>query len=440
MVARMARPRRALRADLRITSLAPGGDGVAHADIDGERRAIFVPHAAPGDLATVDVDPTRRPARGHLVAVVEPGPDRVVPACPWSTRCGGCDWMHVSLPAQTRAHVDQVRAALPASWRDVAIESHAAGAALAYRSRARVHVRCERGRVDVGMHEAGTHDPVAVDACAVLTPAVETARRSLAALFDGCRGQGDVQIALGAGGCAVLEVRWGGELAPAFFGRLEKMVQSTSVAGARITEGDSTRPAVVGDPTPWMLGADDHPLRLAPGGFAQASEASNAALARHVAGVVAPLRADKAVELFAGAGNLTVVIASVVPDLVAVESSRSSCDAARANLAARSLHARIVEGDAEAYAWSPATRLVVLDPPRTGARAVAERLASSRVAHVVYVACDPQTLGRDLAVLAEGGAYEPRSVATFEMFPQTSHVETVVHLERTRARRPAGHP
>jgi 23S rRNA (uracil1939-C5)-methyltransferase len=433
MVARMPRTRAALRVDLRVTSLAPGGDGVAHADVEGERRAVFVAHAAPGDLVTVDVDLSRRPARGRLVAVVEPGPERVASACPWSTRCGGCDWMHLSPAAQVCAHLDHVRAALPAAWREVSIDSHTAGPPLGYRSRARVHVRCERGRVDVGMHEAGTHEPVAVDACAVLAPAVETARRALAPLFEDCPGHGDVQIARGADGLPVLEIRWGAALPPAFFGRLERHVQSASIAGARVTEGDASRPAVVGDPTPWMAGADDRPLRLAPGGFAQAGEASNAALARHVAAIAAAARADKGVELFAGAGNLTVLLAPLVADLVTVESSRASCDAARANLAARSLRARVVEGDAEAYAWSPATRLVVLDPPRTGARAVAERLAASRVAHVVYVACDPQTLGRDLALLAD--AYEPRGIACFEMFPQTSHVETVVHLERARGRR-----
>ncbi len=76
-------------------------------------------------------------------------------------------------------------------------------------------------------------------------------------------------------------------------------------------------------------------------------------------------------------------------------------------------------------------KLVVLDPPRTGARAVAERLAGSRVARVVYVSCDAQTLGRDLAILEK--AYAPISVTAFEMFPQTSHVEAVVALERRRA-------
>jgi 23S rRNA (uracil1939-C5)-methyltransferase len=424
--------------EISITTVAPGGAGVAHVDIDGERRAVFVPTTAPGDVVRAEIDATKRPARGRLLDVMIQGPDRVEPACAWAARCGGCDWMHLSAPAQARWHVEHVRAALPPAWRDVPIASQGAEALVAYRTRARVHVRCERGRVEVGMHEAGTHDPVSVDQCAVLDPAVELARKGLAALFAGCRGSGEVQIALGSARLPVLDVRWSGEVADACFGRLERAVQTAALAGARLTIADATRPASIGDPTPWMRGADGEPLRLSPGGFAQASEAANAALAAHVAqvvaGFVAEKRAEKPVELYAGAGNLTVLLARTLRDLVAVESSRESCEAARHNLKARSLSARIVEADADGYVFGPTTRLVVLDPPRTGARGVAERLAASRVARVVYVSCDPQTLGRDLRILSS--AYAPRSVATFEMFPQTSHVETVVALERVRGGAP----
>jgi 23S rRNA (uracil1939-C5)-methyltransferase len=374
-----------------------------------------------------------------VLALLAPGPDRVAPACPYCTRCGGCDWMHLSLEAQARTHQEHLRAALPPPWRELPIASHAAPEALAYRTRTRLHVLCERGRVEVGMHEARTHDPVVVDACVVLAPALERARRSLAPLFAGCRGKGEAQLALGAGGVPVLEVRWTGHLAPECFGRLERAVHAGELAGARVALAEASRPAVVGDPTPWMAGADGQPLRLAPGGFGQASEAMNTLLARHVAGLVRPWDVDRAVELYAGAGNLSVLLAGVTGELVLVESSREACDAARANLAARSAQARqarqarktrVVEADAASYVWGATTKLVVLDPPRTGARPVCERLATSRVAHVVYVSCDAQTLGRDLALLAP--AYRPTALATFEMFPQTSHVEAVVALERVR--------
>jgi 23S rRNA (uracil1939-C5)-methyltransferase len=398
---------------------------------------VFVPRTAPGDRVRLRVDPAQRPARGQLLALLEPGPDRVAPACPWSDRCGGCDWMHLSIEAQRRAHLERARQALPAAWAEVPVESRAAGPALAYRTRARVHVQCgagrgRPGRVVVGMHEAGTHQPVEVEACAVLVEPLERARRHLGPLFEGSRGRGDVQMALGAGQRAVLEVRWtGGEVAAATFGRLEAAVGSGALAGARVWSEGAARPATVGDPTPWMTGPDGAPLRLAPGGFGQAHEEVNAALATHVAERARRAGPGPVVELYAGAGNLGVLLARDAPELVCVEASREACDAARANLTARGLRARVVEGAAERYEWAASTHLVVLDPPRTGAREVAERLARSRVRHVVYVACDAATLGRDLAALQ--GRYAPVSVTAFEMFPQTSHVEIVVTLERARS-------
>ncbi len=432
-----------------IGSLAPGGDGVAHVTIGDDRRAVFVSHTAPGDRALVEVDLSQRPARGHVVELYSAGPDRVEPECPWSARCGGCDWMHLSPDAQARWHIDHVRAALPPAWRDVEVAFHAAQQRLGQRVRTRVHVRCDRlggrdgrratgspadrDRVRVGMHEARTHDPVEVDSCVVLHPALEEARRLLADLFHGSQGRGEVLLCLGSGGRPVVDVTWRGEIAPACFARFERACAGGALAGAALALQNATRPAVVGDPTPWMTAADGEPLRLARGGFGQANETLNAQLARHVAQLAGTDAAEsKRVELYAGAGNLSVLLARTPGELVTVESSRAACEAARANLAARGLRARVVEGDADAYEWSPATRTVVLDPPRTGARAVAERLAASRVARVVYVSCDPATLGRDLALLEP--VYELRSLAAFEMFPQTSHVEVVADLHAARRR------
>jgi 23S rRNA (uracil1939-C5)-methyltransferase len=284
------------------------------------------------------------------------------------------------------------------------------------------------------MHEVRTHQPVEVETCVVLDPALDAASASLVALFEGCRGGGDVQLALGRERAPVLDVRWRGEVQREAFARLERATVAGAIAGARIALHGASRPAKIGDPTPWMRGADGQALQLAVGGFGQASEAMNVELGAHLAELVKARATGNAVELYAGAGNLSVVLARHVDDVVCVESNRDACEAARANLDARGLRAaRVVEADAQRYAWRSASHLVVLDPPRTGARAVAERLTASPVAHVIYVSCDAATLGRDLAILEQ--TYEPMSVDVFEMFPQTSHVEAVVAL--TRARPPA---
>ncbi|HEY4117443.1 MAG TPA: rRNA adenine N-6-methyltransferase family protein, partial [Byssovorax sp.] len=347
--------------------------------------------------------------------------------------------------AQSRAHVDQLRAALPAAWREVEIVAHAAPSPLAYRTRARIHARASGGRAIVGMNEAGSHEPVEVGRCAVLTPELESLRARVASILEGAHGHGDAQLALGAFAArdgsprpGVIELTWSGPLAAACFGRMERGTTEGWLAGARVWSGESTKPASIGDPTPWMRGADHVPLRLAPGGFGQASDDGNALLARRVAALAKRAlgtREDaRVLELYAGAGNLTVLLAALCKTLVAVESSRESCDAARMNLAARSLASnvtRVVESDASTFAIPAATHLVVLDPPRSGARDACTRIAASSARHVLYVSCDAPTLGRDLAVL-EAARFAPLAVEVFDLFPQTSHVESVVLLERQR--------
>jgi 23S rRNA (uracil1939-C5)-methyltransferase len=218
------------------------------------------------------------------------------------------------------------------------------------------------------------------------------------------------------------------------------------LAGARILAGEARVPARIGDATPWIRGGDGEPLRLAHGGFGQASDEGNVALATRVAAIAHEACAGrddpKALELYAGAGNFTVLLARTpLRHVVAVESSREACEAARTNLAARGLqaNAKVVEADAATFAVPPGTHLVVLDPPRKGAREVATTLAASRVNHVVYVSCDPQTLARDLSLLSlRAPAFTLRSAELFELFPQTSHVESVLHLSRERGPRAPG--
>lgn len=425
------------RLEVTIAELSPGGDGVAVCEVDGERRAVFVPGVARGERLRVEADLSRRPARGRVLEVLAPSPDRVTPECPWYDRCGGCDWMHLSPEEQARAHAAIVASVLPAAWGTVEVAVHAAPRTRGYRTRARVHVEAARGRIVAGMFERRSREPVAVDACLVLDPVLDAARLRLPALLEGAKGRGDVQLALGRPGeprSAVVDLRWSGDLPGVVFARIEQAVNDGWLAGARVYSGEVKVPATIGDPTPWIVGADGIPLRLAPGGFSQATEEGNARLAERavaLADAIAP--SVPTFELHAGAGNLTVLLARTRP-ITAVEIAREACDAARANLTARGLAAKVVEGDAARVAIPKETRLVVLDPPRAGAKEIAAAIAARPVPAVVYVSCDPPTLGRDLALLA-GAGYTPAAVETFEMFPQTSHVETVAALLPPKARR-----
>lgn len=420
--------------ELTITGLAHGGAGVAHVELNGERRAVFVARTAPGDRVRAEVDFGARPARGRTLAILEPGPARVAPPCADVERCGACDWMHLDRAAQETAHRTLVREALPEAMRSAPLRFHSAKDALGYRVRARVHARsAQRQDLAIGFFGAGTHDPILVQSCVILAPALEEARRALPALLAGVRGRGEIQLALGAGGKPVAEIVFERDLAPEIYARADALVTSGAWAGARIFGGGTKRPATIGRPEPILRGADGHDLVLAAGGFSQAHGALNEALARAVDGSVP--EGLRVLELYAGAGNLTVLLADGRKGrkVQAVESDEGACEAARKNLRARSLTARVTAADAEVHPIEAGVQAIVLDPPRTGARAACTALASgpSSVRHVTYVSCDGPTLGRDLELLAP--RFELASIDLFEMFPQTSHVEIVAVLNR-RAR------
>jgi 23S rRNA (uracil1939-C5)-methyltransferase len=425
-----------LKVDAVIVDVANTGEGVAFAEVGAERRAIFVRGAALGDHTELSVDLSARPAEGRILRLVAPGPARVDPPCQHSLRCGGCAWMHISLPGQVEAHRQRIRAALPDAWRNVPLEVHRPDEDLGYRTRARLHARATGGHATVGLQEAKTHDPVEVDRCIVLHPHLDEARLALGPLLEGAHGRGEAQVALGKEGKPVLELFWRGRLSPKTFGRLETAVKTEALAGARVFEGEVNKPAVWGDPTPWTRGADGEPLRLAPGGFAQASEKGNELLARRLLVLCLDAlqprdRLGRVVELFAGAGNLTALLARSSDRVVAIESSEAACEAHRKNLAARGLGpkcVRVVVGLAEEYALPKGTDLVVLDPPRTGARLVMHRLLEARPKAIAYVSCDVPTLARDLQILDR--LYDPIALEAFTMFPHTHHVETLAVLRK----------
>ncbi len=423
-------PPRSASLTLDVTSLAVGGDGVAHASFQGIQRAVFLPQVAPGERVEARVDLSSSPARGQVVSVLTTSGSRRVPPCPHATDCGGCPWMFLDDEGQRRARehlleVTVLRALGSRSPREVTL--HEAPSREHYRTRARLAFSGKRG-LAVGYRRPRSHQIEPVSHCLVLAPTLESLLGQLRVWLKDTRGEGELSLALGRQGRPVIGLEWTrGEPPASLFASLEKAVRKGELAGASVWSEGARSPAVVGDPTAWTEGADGEPLE-APA-FAQAHPGVAAQIGEHLRGLAGQGR-PSVVELFAGAGTFTVLLAPGNPSYVAVEESQASCEAARRNLERRGLgHARVQQADASAWKIPPRTSLVILDPPRTGARAVMEALASSSVAEVLYVSCDPATLARDLSILADN-RYEVCSLHGYDLFPQTSHLEVVAHLRR----------
>ncbi len=425
------------RLEVAVSRLASSGVGVGHVQEEGESRAVFIPRTAKGDVVSCDVDFATRPARARLVSLLTASADRIEPSCESFAACGGCDFLHLSGDAQMRSHAERVNSALretPHPSPTLAAFTPSGGA----RTRARLHVEADkRGRVSCGFFQQGSHDIVSVRTCVALDPALDRARSELPALLAGSSGKGEALLALGAFSDSakprkpVLSLSWQGELPGVVFGRVEAAVTDGRLAGARLLEKGAARPSIIGDPTPYTRGADGAPIALASGGFAQATEspALSAVVIARARELLLGRTAPRIVELFAGAGNFSVALAPLGA-LTTVEVSAEACDKARENFRVRGLACDVKQGDAETFRGPDKPDLLVIDPPRTGARAVAEANARGAARAILYVSCDPETLGRDLGILR--GCYEVRALDIVPSFPDTSHVEIVCALEKKR--------
>ncbi len=386
---------------LTIRGLTSSGDGVARL-VDG--RVVFVRGALPGDEIRVRVvDAQERLVKATVVSYVTPSPHRIASTCQ-RARCGGCILRDYDIRAQREAKVDQV---LQSMSRIAKIDAkpvfggmHAGEHPWRYRHRARLHARYD-GQWRLGYHARSSHELVDLESCPVLWPELEAAARELAAwLANQPRSLGlrEVEIA---------------------YSRLDARA-GVSFIGAQQVDG-----APFGDAPARYDHLGAFALRFTAGVFTQANPEVNQLL---VSAVCDAVRGERVLELHSGIGNFSLPLAAKGFHVRAVEQNAASSELAKANAIGFSVEV-VTASDSNAVADAERYDTVLLDPPRTGARTVAAALAVRGPARVVYVACDPATLARDVRLLADGG-YQLESLSTFDMFPQTPHVETLAVLTR----------
>jgi 23S rRNA (uracil1939-C5)-methyltransferase len=380
-----------------ISALAPGGDAVGR-QLGGaaEGRVTFVPLAAPGELVRARLVRTRaRVAWAELIGVERASPTRVVPPCPLFGRCGGCQWQHVEAAEQRRAKGAFVSRALGIEVG----EARPVGPDYGYRERARLSVARGAGQTAIGFSARRTHEVVDVPACLLLVPPLARALPLIRAQAAGAADGEQVPVQAGREG----EVAW------RLGGRLWRLPPQATAA-AEAADPD--------DPAAWPDVSDGSgtPLRVPPGGFAQVGQAANAAL---VAAVGEAVGADpgQVLELFAGSGNFTRLLVQRSPAVVASDGDRAAVARGRRNVPA----ARWVAP--HALPAAPADTVVV-DPPREGLDAASLDRAASARRRLIYVSCDPQTLGRDRSRLQSRG-FRLHSAVALDLMPQTHHVEVV---------------
>jgi tRNA/tmRNA/rRNA uracil-C5-methylase (TrmA/RlmC/RlmD family) len=399
-MARTNRPRKARgrsrvgeRFEVEVGPVAHGGHCVARLP-EPDSRVVFVRHTLPGERVVLEVTEGSdgdRFWRGDAVSVVTPSPDRVDAPCPYAGPglCGGCDLQHVAVPAQRELKTAVVREQLvrlgrldPESdlVRGLAVEAVPVDGrpddGLRWRTRQR-YAALPDGRPAMRAHRS--HDLVPIVDCLIAA--------------DGAR--------------------------PA---------DAREHAQAHLVVGEGAQHDVTAH-------GRTHEFSVAADGFWQVHPEAPRVLVEAVMDLLAPAPGERALDLYAGVGLFARFVGEATgARVVAVEADRTACRHARANLAP--LKPAAVEcGPTDRVLRAGLDEpfdLVVLDPPREGAkRVVVEQVVDRRPRAVAYVACDPAALGRDVAIFAEHG-YALTAIRAFDLFPMTHHVECVALLSRVR--------
>jgi 23S rRNA (uracil1939-C5)-methyltransferase len=382
--------------EVRIEKIVPRGVGLAFA----EGLTLFVSLAAPGDVVSVRIRELKgKTAFAEIESVVESSLHRITPPCEYFGTCGGCDFQQMSYPAQLAAKVGIIRDNLHRIGKieyEGEIPIIPSPAEFGYRLRAQWHIDSPSKRI--GYYRRNSRDLVDIERCIILTPQLQSKLTELRSSMP-----------------------W-------------EIFSSDKVQIDAVT-GDDGQTSVFSPELPETerkiaFTAYGEKFRFSARSFFQGNKFL---IDKLVEVALGDTTGAHALDLYCGVGLFTLPLARRFANVIGIEehdgavhfAQRNAAEAGLTNVEFRADNVRrhlanIVESDLD---------FVLLDPPRFGTeKEMMASLIRLRPKHVSYVSCDPSVLARDLKRFVENG-YEILSITGLDMFPQTHHVETVVHLK-----------
>ncbi|MHB8623678.1 MAG: 23S rRNA (uracil(1939)-C(5))-methyltransferase RlmD [Sulfuricaulis sp.] len=425
-----------------VESLSYDGRGVTH--LDG--KTVFIDGALPGERVVFRyLDRHRRYDSAELVENLEPSPDRLKPPCPHFGKCGGCDLQHLRPEVQIEAkqrilgeHLTHIGKVRPDVWLAPII-----GPTLGYRRRARLGVRFvpAMGGVLIGFRERRKSFLANLNTCLVLEPAVSALMPELHALIDGlsCSNRiPQIEVAVGDENSALvfrhlvpLTAR-DAELLGAFGQRNGIQIYLQSAGPDSIAALWPAEPAELG----YRLPEFDVEIRFRPTDFVQINHAVNRQAVNQAVQLLEVNGDEQVLDLFCGLGNFTLPLARRAKRVLGMEVEPVLIEGARRNANRNGIfNADFVAADlfqpGSVPPWGEFRYdRLLLDPPRSGAIEIIKRLVEPLPHRIVYVSCYPATLARDSEYLVHRCGYRLAAAGVMDMFPQTSHIESMALFVR----------
>jgi 23S rRNA (uracil1939-C5)-methyltransferase len=426
-----------------IESLSHDGRGISH--IDG--KVTFISRALPGEEVMFRYTMQHgKFDEGDVTEVLKASPQRIEPRCPHFGVCGGCSLQHLSPEDQINAKQERLLENLKHLGKVTPAEvlPPLTAEAWGYRRKARLGVKFMRREevVRVGFREK--HSAFLTDAkqCDVLNEAIGSRLTQFSELVNGLSVRDKIPQ---------IEVAVGDEQVALVFRHLEPLSdddeQQLRAYGERENLGIFVQPK--GPKTvrrvwpevlenqaddfvlSYALPAYDVTLQFLPTDFTQVNAELNIKMIDRAVAMLELTPEDRVLDLFCGLGNFSLPMARKAGMVVGVEGEESLVERARENAQRNQIenaefHMADLNGDLAAEPWyGKGFNKLLLDPPRSGAPVVVEKLLKPLPERIVYVSCDPATLARDAGVLVNQHGYTLVSAGVMDMFPHTAHVESI---------------
>ena len=413
-----------------IESVNNLGNGVAH--LDG--MALFVPHTVTGDVCDVCIDKLYPSyAIGSVVEIKKSSPYRIEPSCPEFAKCGGCSYLNMSLERENIEKQLQVESVLRKFKLTGATEKTACPVSESYRNK--VVLFYENG--SFGYYKQGTNRIVPHDSCLMNPPVFDEIaefcksnlnRSGLRALFIRMSSGSDPEIMV----------------APIYKSKADIIKFTMSLASAfpsirTVLLGVNKEKDFVFEKTSFTTVYGDGCIedeicglkfRISPKSFYQINHTCASALYEKATELLDPKSDDKIADLFCGTGTMGMIVSKRSgAKVTGIEIEESAVRDAKLNAKLNKISNIEFFAD-DAKNFDKEVDACIIDPPRKGcSKFMIDTLLRLKPSRIVYVSCNPDTMARDISLLR--GEYEISSpVSVFNMFPRTTHVESVVCLTR----------
>ncbi|WP_077332551.1 23S rRNA (uracil(1939)-C(5))-methyltransferase RlmD [Vibrio ruber] len=414
---------------VQVTRMDHHGEGIAYL----EGKPVFIEGALPTEQVLIQLTEKKsKYARANLIQVQQRSAERTKPFCPHYHRCGGCNLQHLSHREQLRYKQQSLSQLLHKfAGLSVPLSPVMSDVDLGYRRRARFSLKwdTQAKRLAFGFRQKNSNHIVDIEQCAVLAPGLESLIAPLRALFESLSHPeklGHLEL-IAADNEPVMLLRILGALPESDQADLVHFAQQRHLSLYVMSEAGNPRLQYGDKPVYRETGIE---IAFQPHHFIQINRHINQKMVEQALSWLALGEEDRVLDLFCGVGNFSLPIAQQVKSLVGVEGIEEMVVQARENAA----HNQILNADFyQANLEKTLTGIewaqdkfdkVLLDPARAGAKGVIERLSDFGAQRVVYVSCDPATLARDTQHLLQQG-YQLEKVGMLDMFPHTSHLESM---------------